>query len=296
MPRIKTFHPNFEKVISRGDPSWRIRRATELYAACFTERSTPVRNQISKWIEGEAVYRYVLYLKAKRWGYVQERLQRRILQKYIDIQLAQAIEAQATPERLELRLRILAGESFPVIARKMKIDEKVVRTYCCYYFDVYEQRRSYLLNLPRPSDYEASAIPVVATGLKKIHLEYYCYRRVDFSGPVLIERLVELYTHYGQEHDLGTKVGRRREGMEVQFESRMLPRPATHRELLTSFMLTERLRKTSSYLDAACNVSVRRSVLQQLFKNTVPTPVIVEDFDSVAPRKSPVRKTEAVTA
>lgn len=97
---------------------------------------------MSKWSEGAAVYRYLLYLKANRWGYIRERRQGAMRQQYIDIDLAKDIDRQSTPKRLELRLRILAGESLNRIAKTMNLDEKVVRTYSCYFFDVFEQKHA----------------------------------------------------------------------------------------------------------------------------------------------------------
>lgn len=292
MPRIKTFQPNLEKVMHRGDPSWRVRRATELYRQCIGTDGRLVRNQISKWVEGAAVYRYVRYLKANRRGYVQERRQAAMLKQFIDIDLARAIESQASHKRLELRLRILAGESLHVIAKTMNLDEMVVRTYCCYFFDVYHQKHAYLINLPRPgSAYAASISPAIDRAIKSDHLEYFCYRMVDAYGPILIDRLVELFVHYGEQHDFKTKVGRNREVMELRFESYMLPRPSTITEIGGSQLLAERLRQSSSYLASDCNLAFGRSVLDQLFRNTVPTPVDAVDFDFVAPRKANTTET-----
>jgi hypothetical protein len=246
-----------------------------------------VRNQISKWIEGAAVYRYLLYLKAHRWGYVQERRQGAMMQQYIDIDLAKEIDRQATPKRLELRLRILAGESLRDIAKTMNLDEMVVRTYCCYFFDVFNQRHAYLINLPRPDSVDAAPIsPTIDRAFKSKHLEYFCSRMVNSYGPVIIDRLVDLFTHYGEPHDLRTKEGRDRELLEIRFDCYMLPRPSTITEIGGSHMLTERLKQSSSYLDSAFNVALKRSVVEQLFQNTVPTPVIAEDFDFTEPRKA----------
>ncbi len=297
MPRIKTFQPNLEKVMHRGDPSWRVRRATELYRQCIGPNGRLVRYQVSKWIEGAAVYRYLLYLKARRRGFVQERRQGAMLQKYIDIDLARAIESQASPKRLELRLRILAGEPLHGIAKTMNLDGMVVRTYCCYFFDVFHQKQAYLINLPRPGSAHAAPIsPAIDRAIKSDHLEFFSYRMANAYGPVLIDRLVELFTHYGEQHDFNTKVGRNREALELRFERYMLPRPTSITEISGSHLLAERLRQSSSYLDSDCNVAFKRSVLDQLFQNTVPTPVEAVDFDFVEPRKAPNTKKSLIRA
>ena len=96
-----------------------------------------------------------------------------------------------------------------------------------------------------------------------------------------------MYAHYGEKHDLQTPEGRSREAMEVRFDLYMLPMPTTITEICGSFLVSEHLKQSSSYLNSAFNVAVGRSVLDQLFKNTVPTPVTQVDFDHVEPRKSP---------
>jgi hypothetical protein len=286
MPRTKTFQPNLEKFLHRGAPAWRVRRATELFQSCIGHDGRLVRRQISKWTEGSAVYRYVQYLKAKRFGYVQERKQAAIMQLYIDIDLAKEIERQASPQRLELRLRILAGESSQRISMKMGLDERVVRSYCCYFFDVYDQKHSYLVNLPRPG----------AKNTEANHLEYFCFRFVDAYGPVVIDRLVDMFRHFGAKHDLATAEGRKREAMEIRFASYMLPRPTTIDQIGSHDLFCEHLRQSSSFLDTTYNSVFRNSMLDQLLKNTVPTPVIQADFDKISSRKSPRAGKEAVRA
>ncbi len=288
MPRRKVFFPNVEKASPRCEPSWRVLAAKELLRYCIGPDGRFIRHQVSKWQEGEAVYRYFRYLKSKRFGYVQERRQATMLQAFSDIETAKEIESTASPMRLELRLRILAGESLERIAKKMKIDVRVVRTYCCYFFDVYDKRQSYLNNLPRPGDVTVPSIsPAIDRLIRNDHLEYFFSHLVDRCGAQIIDRLMDMYTHFGRRHNLNTPEGRGRACLELRFELYMVPKPTNLAEIGVRYMITERLRQSGSYLEPAYNRGIQRSVMSQLLKNTVPTPVQSEDFDFVEPRKSP---------
>lgn len=288
MPRRRIFFPNVEKASLRCEPAWRVTVANELFRSCIGPDGRLIRYQVSKWQEGEAVYRYFRYLKAQRFGYVQERRQAAMLQEFSDIESAREIENTASPIRLELRLRILAGESFERIAKKMQIDVRVVRTFWCYFFDVYEKRQSYLINLPRPGDV---TVPSISPGIDRLirndHLEYFFSGLVDRCGAQIIDRLIDMYIHFGKRHNLNTTEGRSRECLELRFELYMVPKPTDLAEIGVRYMIPERLRQSSSYLEPACNLGIQRSVMSQLLKNTVPTPVQSEDFDFVEPRKSP---------
>lgn len=214
--------------------------------------------------------------EGQTFGYVQERKQAAIMQLYIDIDLAKEIERQASPQRLELRLRILAGESSQRISMKMELDERVVRSYCCYFFDVFEQKHSYLVNLPRPNAKDTEAN----------NLEYFCFRFVDAYGPVVIDRLVDMFRNFGAKHDLATAEGRKREAMEIRFASYLLPRSTTIDQIGSHHVFCEHIRQSSSFLDPTYNSVFRNSMLDQLLKNTVPTPVRPVDFDKHASRRS----------
>ena len=139
MPRRKR---RFYKIFTDGpdyQPDWRWMRANELLSklAPTHGRST---QYCSPQVQSAAVTRLYRYLRTMRMGYLHERRQAKIMQEYIDIQEAIAINDERGVKRMELRLRLLGGQSPKTIAKTMGLDVEVVVAYSIYFFDVREER------------------------------------------------------------------------------------------------------------------------------------------------------------
>ena len=124
MPRRKR---RYYKIFTDGhdyQPDWRWSRADELRSelASMHGRST---GYCSPQVEGAAVTRLYRYLRTIRMGYLQERRQEKIMQEFVDIQEAIAINDDGGVKRMELRLRLLGGQSPKTIAKTMGLNVEV---------------------------------------------------------------------------------------------------------------------------------------------------------------------------
>ncbi len=288
MPRKKYYAPDFESTSVDWSPNWRIRRASLLFEQYLDQTDQPKRFQVSRWQEGKAVVRYFRYLKAKRLGHVQERRQARFLQAFADIASAAEIDRSPRDVRLELRLRILARQPLEQISKKLLLDLRIVRTYCCYHFDVQHvgHKNRYLLDLPRPD----CVTPMIATGVGRLaclkHFEYYLVRYLRSAGPAPIDACLDAYRHYGEPHDLTTPDGRNRESMELRFLAHVLPAAHSPSDLCNILAFAEHIKQSSSYGDGYYCSSFRRYLVEKMFKNAVQSSHQPEDFDSVQPRQT----------
>lgn len=288
MPRKKYFAPDYESTSVDWSPDWRIRRATELFQQYLARSDQPKRMQVSRWKEGKAVVRYFQFLKAKRLGHVQERRQAKFLQAFADIASAAEIDSSPSEVRLELRLRILAGQPLEQISKKLFLDLRIVRAYCCYHFDVQHvgHKNRYLLGLPRPD----GATPLVPNGIGRVvcreHFEYYLMRYLRSAGHSMIDTCVDAYRHFGESHDLGTPEGRNRESMELRFLAHVLAATPNPSDLCNLLAFAEHINQSSSYGDAAFCSSAHRYLVEKMFKNATPSSFEAEDFDAVRPRQS----------
>ena len=288
MPRKKYFAPDYESTSVDWSPNWRIRRAAELFRQYLDHTDQPKRMQVSRWKEGKAVVRYFRYLKAKRLGHVQERRQAKFLQAFADIASAAEIDRSPSEVRLELRLRIFAGQPLELISNKMLLNENVVRAYCCYQFDVQHvgHKNRYLLDLPRPD----GVTPMIATGVGRLasleHFEHYLVRYLRSAGTAMIDPCLDVYRHFGEPHDLTTPEGRNRESMELRFLAHVLAATQNPSDLCNLLAFAEHINQSSSYGDGVYCSSARRYLVEKMFKSEVQSSHEAEDFDSVQPRQA----------
>ena len=102
-------------------------------------------------------------------------------------------KAAVTASLLELRLRLLAGQSESLIGEAMGIDHQIVFSYCIYYFDVRDsihQQRFIHQSQGRIHGFNQNSDDLVYDGI-----ENYCYLAANSFGPTEIPSLVDAYRH-----------------------------------------------------------------------------------------------------
>ncbi len=214
MPRRKR---RYYKIFTDGpdyQPDWRWMRANELLSELAPTHGRSTR-YCSPQVEGAAVSRLYRYLRTMRMGYLQERRQAKIMQEFIDIQEAIAINDEGGAKRLELRLRLFVGQSPDAIAKIMEVDAKAIFAYSIYFFDVREKRHRdvFQFHQRQPARLNAKSY----ADLKYDRFENFLYFFVDRISSSLIPMALDAYVHRGETHDLKTKIGRQREQVELHY-------------------------------------------------------------------------------
>lgn len=214
MPRRKR---RFFKIFTNGHdyrPDWRWMRANELMSELASTHGRS-KGYCSPQVEGSAVSRLYRYLRTMRMGYLQERRQAKIMQEFIDLQEAIAINDEGGVKRLELRLRLFVGQSSDLISKIMEVDAKVVAAYSIYFFDVREKRHRDVFQFRQRWPGRSSAKSI--EDLKYDHIENFLYFFMDRISCSLIPMALDAYVHRGETHDLKTKIGRQREQVELHY-------------------------------------------------------------------------------
>jgi len=278
MPRAKYFNPDFEKEDFRYQANWRSQRALELLNESKKTRAKPRGNYVSEAVEGRAVVRAYSFLKATDQGYGQERKQAKLMQEYFDIQEATVLERERGPKRLELRLRLLAGQSAKLIGEAMGIDHRIVFAYCIYYFDVRDlihQQRFIHQSQGRIHGFNQNSDDLVYDGF-----ENYCYLAANASTSEL-PSLVDAYKYFGDTHDLTTAIGRKRESIELVYLSKT---QAIGEQALRTFLALDAQKQTKMYRDERFSTVFSSYAIDRLFTNVAPASRTVMDVDAVEPR------------
>ena len=213
MPRRRR---RFYKIFTDGPnyrPDWRWERANELMSELAPTHGR-CKKYCSPQVEGAAVTRLYRYLRKMRMGFQHERRQARIMQEYIDIQEAIAINSEGGVRRLELRLRLFLGQSADVIAKIMDVDAKSVFAYSIYFFDVRAERHRSVLQFRQQHPARLNANSYAE--LKHDRMESFLHLFVGNSSN-LIPMALDAFVHRGEKHDLLTKIGKQREQVELHY-------------------------------------------------------------------------------
>ncbi len=214
MPRRKR---RYYKIFTYGHdyrPDWRWLRANELLSELASTHGRS-KKYCSPQAEGAAVTRMYRYLRTMRMGYLHERRQAKIMQEFIDLQEAIAINDERGVKRLELRLRLLGGQSPKTIAKTMSVDVGVVVAYSIYFFDVREERHRGVFQFRQRQPARLSAKSYA--DLKYDRFENFLYSFMDRISSNLIPMALDAFVHRGETHDLSTKIGRQREQVEIHY-------------------------------------------------------------------------------
>ena len=214
MPRRKR---RYYKIFTDGPdyrPDWRWMRANELMSELASTHGRSKR-YCSPQVEGAAVSRLYRYLRTMRMGYLHERRQAKIMQEFIDLQQAIRINDERGVKRMELRLRLLGGQSPKTIAKTMGLDVDVVVAYSIYFFDVREERHRGVFQFHQRQPARLSAKSYA--DLKYDRFENFLYWFMDRISSNLIPMALDAFAHRGEPHDLSTKIGRQREQVEIHY-------------------------------------------------------------------------------
>jgi len=290
MPRFKYFNPDYEKESYKYRTDWRSQRAHELLQECRPTHSTPRGKYLSEAVEGKAVIRYSHYLRAIDQGYGHERKQAKLMQEYFDIEAARAIERKPGSQRLELRLRLLAGESARAIGTRMNLDHRVVFAYSIYFFDVRDAVHQY--RFTQRMKWQMSCGIQESDFTQFGRFETYCYAVADAFGAAIIPVLLDTFNHFGASHDLDTVIGRRRESTELNFASITLP---SNEHTLGFFLAMTRRNQTKMFRDETFTKVFSDFIVEKLYENTPPSPRDVVDVDAVEPKSGQKKSKETVS-
>ena len=273
MPRRKR---RFYRLFTYGhdyQPGWRWLRANELLSELAPTHGRCER-YCSRQVEGAAVTRLYRYLRTMRMGYLHERRQAKIMQQYIDIIEAIRINNEGGVNRLELRLRLFVGQSADTIAKIMGVDAEVVVAYSVYFFDVREERHRnvFLFRQQNPDRTSTDTYE----DIKNDRLEGFLYVFVSRFSCDAIPSALDSFAHRGEIQDLSTKVGRRREQIELHY---------------LGFLG----RNVSSLADSATNYRVAKLIqTSNLGLTSFAKPTFLEHWQAVVNEMPEVRTTEVV--
>jgi len=203
------------------------------------------------------------------------------MQTYFDIEAARAIERKSDSQRLELRLRLLAGQSTSSIGTKMELDYRVVFAYSIYFFDVRDEVHQY--RFTQRMKWQMSCGVEESDTMQFGQFETYCYAVANAFGPETIPVLLDAFNHFGATHDLDTVIGRRRETTELHFASKTL---LSNDQALKLFLAMTRRNSPKMYRNENFTTVFSDFIVGKLYENTPPTPRDVVDVDAVEPRSS----------
>lgn len=156
-----------------------------------------------------------------------ERGVRRVTKQFPDLVQALKIYQDAGPRHLELRYRILARQSDRDISRTMGLTTPIVSTYRALFFDLEDRldRAGYIHRL-------VIRMPVGQPPSREALMMLSAYHH----GPVAVDAWLDFLLYAGEEHDLATPEGRRREAIELLLAAHQLPsNAATKRSLVRGF-------------------------------------------------------------
>jgi hypothetical protein len=159
---------------------------------------------------------------------------------------------------LELKARVLAGQSDHVIAQRLGLPTRTVATFVGLFFDV----RPRLKANTWISQQAIGVHPWLAPSVENLLLLHVWKR-----GPAMIEPWLDYLQHQEERHDLCTEIGRQRAWIELLIRVQQLPfNPETLRSLwkLSYFALGESPKTVESVTVNATVLRIRDQILTEL--------------------------------
>ena len=106
--------------------------------------------------------------------------------------------------RLELKLRLVTGQTFGFIGSQMQLDESVIRAFAIYFFDVRDSkyRNRFFPRLPTSEDL-MSRRPVSELDQDELYLalERYFLLWCHRNGSQSVGKAVDAFRNFGRSHD-----------------------------------------------------------------------------------------------
>ncbi len=221
------------------NPDWQWRKVCRIVA---TDGYATVRR------DGELVQRMVRCVRQLERARTDRGVRRAALD-FPDVYWALRLQQETSTRVLELKARVLAGQSDQAIASLLGLPTRTVTTFVAVFFDV------------RPRLRAGTWIRRIAIGLPldqgpslETLLLLHAWRR----GPTVIEPWFDYLAHQEERHDLGTDLGRQRAWIECLTEVHQLPFEA---QTLRSLFRLRRFIMAKS-LDVIKPTTVRNTVLQ----------------------------------
>ena len=185
-------------------PDWRWRRASQI-----VER----KGYATIKRDGELVQRAVRCIRRLQ-RVLTDRGVRRTAKEYADVYWALRLKQETSLRVLELKARVLAGQSDYLIAKLLGLPTRTVETFVAMFFDV----RSHL----KAGTWIRFAViglqPAQSPSVESLLL-LHAWRR----GPTIIEPWLDYLVHQEEHHDLSTDIGLQRAWIEQLVRVQQLP-------------------------------------------------------------------------
>lgn len=143
-----------------------------------------------------------------------DRMLRRTACDYPDVYWALHLQREMSPRVLELKARVLAGQSDEVIARLLGLPRRTVTTFVAMFFDIRSSLkagtwiRRVVIGVPLDQGPSVESL-----------LLLHAWKR----GPTVVEPWLDYLKHQEERHDLHTDVGRQRAWIEYLIRVQQLP-------------------------------------------------------------------------
>lgn len=207
-------HPTAAPVSAVITPDWRRVLAMEIVSRPRAKSPDGRRGRYaSRKNLDPLTVRYIEFLR-KTLGFTTERGMRTVARKYPDLFLAQKVSNEFTSRPLEIRARVLAGQSNRAIARAVGLPVLTVQAYLGLFFDVRKR-----LKAKSWIRWIAIGLPLDEPPCVESVLLWHCWKR----GPSVIEPWFDYLDHQTENHDLSTEIGRQRSSLELMVRARQLP-------------------------------------------------------------------------
>ena len=167
--------------------------------------------------------------------------------KFPDIYLAMKVANEDSIRILEIKARLLAGQSNAEIAGAIGFPAPAVATFAALFFDVPEKLRAKTWIVR-----QAIGLPYKQVLSVQAIMLSHAYQR----GPAVIEPWMDYLAHVGEKHDLNTEEGRQRAWIDLLVDVQQLPETEK---------VWKSLQRTCAFTASQSNKTVKKSTVQAAF-------------------------------